>query len=232
MIMSKIKWPNTLRILMKECGETQESIAEKLHVSQGLIGHYLNDRRMPPIKRMRQFADFFKVEISDLIEKEEGREKTKSLMPISTVISPSPRGLPILEWSEFDHFLKICLNNPFAINSVPHETLPGIILSHDKKNHIALRIQGRAMVSTSDERKSLNLYPGEVIVVALGVMPRDGDLIICKIDGTMQVRLYEKSSPHPLLIILNETYPDRIIRYNPETMEIVGKVIGKWREFD
>ncbi len=50
-IMSmELKWNELAKARMKEVGITQENLAERLGITQGAIGHWLNGRREPSIK--------------------------------------------------------------------------------------------------------------------------------------------------------------------------------------
>ena len=62
----KEKIVNKLNDLKNERNYTQKQIIEGTGLSQALVSHYLNGRRMPNQKNLQKLADFFRVPVSDI----------------------------------------------------------------------------------------------------------------------------------------------------------------------
>ena len=52
--MNMDKWIALVRDRMEELGLTQEQLAERVGVSQGSVGHWVNKRRQPKIESMNR----------------------------------------------------------------------------------------------------------------------------------------------------------------------------------
>jgi len=58
------KMRNVLRSLRVREGLTQEELAKKLGIARSTIGMYENGERVPPLKILERFADFFNVDMN------------------------------------------------------------------------------------------------------------------------------------------------------------------------
>ena len=58
------KMRNVLRSLRVREGLTQEELAKKMGIARSTIGMYENGERVPPLKILERFADFFNVDMN------------------------------------------------------------------------------------------------------------------------------------------------------------------------
>ena len=82
-----------LRHYLQEKGVTQKELAEGLNVSQGAICDWMALRRYPRMDGMQRIAEYFGIEISDLVEPHDmnGKHYTnKELKRFETIMKNSP----------------------------------------------------------------------------------------------------------------------------------------------
>lgn len=103
-----MKWPQTLRYFMDETKDTQESLAEKLNCSQGMIGFYLRDEKFPRRKMLEAMASYFNVQTEHLIsfQKDVEQNADKSHAGREILARHDARVLPILKNSEIIDWLQ------------------------------------------------------------------------------------------------------------------------------
>ena len=63
----KVKFPENLKILMKEYGFTQQKLANAIHISQSAISAWLNGKKEPSIVSLWLLADLFSLSVDELI---------------------------------------------------------------------------------------------------------------------------------------------------------------------
>jgi len=73
--MDPIKIGSFLRILRKEKGLTQEQLAEKFNVAGRTISRWENANNMPDLSMLVELADFYDVDIREIIDGERKSEK-------------------------------------------------------------------------------------------------------------------------------------------------------------
>lgn len=83
-MIDKIKIGEFLRQLRKESGLTQEELAEKFAVSSRSVSRWENGSTMPELGILVELADFYQIDIKELIDGERKREtmneKTKEVL--------------------------------------------------------------------------------------------------------------------------------------------------------
>ena len=68
--MDTIKIGNFLAVLRKEQGYTQESLGEKLGVSNKTISRWENGNYLPPVEMLQALSSLYKVSINELLSGE------------------------------------------------------------------------------------------------------------------------------------------------------------------
>jgi len=91
--MDTIKIGNFLAVLRKEQGLTQESLGEKLGVTNKTISRWENGNYLPPVEMLQELSKLYEVSINELlcgerIEKENYQEKAEEI--ITGILSESP----------------------------------------------------------------------------------------------------------------------------------------------
>lgn len=74
-MIDQIKIGGFLRELRKEKGLTQEELAEKFYVSSRSVSRWENGNTLPELGILVELADFYEVDIRELIDGERKREK-------------------------------------------------------------------------------------------------------------------------------------------------------------
>lgn len=223
-IMEKFKeWPETLRILMKRTGDTQESLAEKLDLSQGAIGHWLNSRRKPKYNALNKLVGYFKVTADELLYGlEDAASNNNKTMPSEHSHVIRVLVVPSWEHAGKGNALKMTEKEKTKMDFVYFEIEPG----KDQKL-LAIKIQGKemdAMISPSPLEKSF--MPGEAIIYDLQLTsPVNGEYVIAKLPNEKDAifRQFVVENGIAYLKPKNPTY--KIIEMT-SAIKIIGTVIG------
>lgn len=93
----------SLKLLRKENGLTQQQFAQKFNISNGTIAMWETGKREPDFSTVQRIADFFDVSVDHVL----GRPSANSTNPIRVpVLGTIPAGVPleaiedILDWEE------------------------------------------------------------------------------------------------------------------------------------
>ena len=89
---------NNLKYYIQEKGVTQKEVAEALGLSQGGLSDWMTLRRTPGMDRVQKLAEYFGVEISDLVEEPSVKNKyyvSKELKKIEEKIKSSPESIEL-----------------------------------------------------------------------------------------------------------------------------------------
>ncbi|WP_257973655.1 helix-turn-helix domain-containing protein, partial [Vibrio parahaemolyticus] len=57
-----MQWNDLVKARLKELGITQEQLSERLGITQGAIGHWLNKRREPSLEQISQILSALKLD--------------------------------------------------------------------------------------------------------------------------------------------------------------------------
>jgi len=66
-LKEKSPFPSKLRQFMADTHTTQEQLANAIGVTKQTVSAYINGQRVPDIYRVQQIADYFKVDIGELL---------------------------------------------------------------------------------------------------------------------------------------------------------------------
>jgi transcriptional regulator with XRE-family HTH domain len=61
-------WRDNVKRILREQGIQQSELAERLHVSEGTISHWMSGRHRPSIDKLREIAAVLHVSMPDLTE--------------------------------------------------------------------------------------------------------------------------------------------------------------------
>ncbi|PMQ02152.1 MAG: repressor LexA [Dictyoglomus sp. NZ13-RE01] len=81
---------------------------------------------------------------------------------------------------------------------------------------------------TGDSMKDAGILPGDLVLVQRGLLPRNGDIVIAKVDGEWTMKYFMKEQNKIVLLPANPKY-DPIIPKNE--LEITGVVIAVIRKY-
>lgn len=84
--MDQVKIGALLRVLRKEKNLSQEQLAERLNVSSRSVSRWENGNTMPDISLLIELADFYEIEIRDLLSGERKRETMNENMKETLVM--------------------------------------------------------------------------------------------------------------------------------------------------
>lgn len=140
-----------------------------------------------------------------IIEKDEtGKLLPKHLFPHLRVLGsiaagiPSPAEQQLLDTMSFDHFL---VNRP-------------------ERSYI-LRVSGDSMI---DE----GINPGDLVVIEETKTPRNGDIVVARVDGDFTLKYFHTKDGRPFLMPANKKYSPI---YPEENLEIFGIVVSVIRKY-
>lgn len=89
---------NNLKSCLQEKGVTQKEVAEALGLSQGALSDWMSLRRTPGMDRVQRLAEYFGVEMSDLVEEPSVKNKyyvSKEFKKIEETIKSSPESIEL-----------------------------------------------------------------------------------------------------------------------------------------
>ncbi|WP_324029297.1 helix-turn-helix domain-containing protein [Pantoea sp. JZ2] len=207
----------------KSLGITQQYIADEMHITQSAVGHYLNGRNALNISSALMFARILAVEVSEIspsIAKELHSmhvyaKNVDFLMPHKNFSS-----YPMISWVSAGAWTEAF--EPFSAKDVD-EWLESD--AHLEGNGFWLRVQGDSMTSQT----GLSIPEGMAILVDTGKEPRNGSLVVAKLDDTNEAtfKKYVIDSGQKFLKPLNPSYPLIPINGN---CRIIGVVVeAKYR---
>jgi len=205
---------------MSELKITQEILAERLGMSQGGVGHWLNKRRDPGVENMNRVLkalgmDFLEVAlvIRERVESEEDE------MPLALKYNPYFR-YPVSDWREpaqlRDGELTVYRKNERYELTDYHAQGPAFWLS----------VVGDAMTAPS----GFSVAEGMMILVDPAIVPEPGKLVIAQWPDTDEAtfrKLMEEGGQR-YLVPLNPTYPKALFT---EDCRIIGVVVQATAKF-
>ena len=226
-----------LDMLMKQNPHlgTQMKLAKKTGIGQTTIGRIRRGEVNATAENIRAIADAFDVSVGFLY----GEENIDGIRP--DLDNPAPRPprpgsdtghdgendirigkLPLISWVRAGNWSET-INN-FATGDA-EEWIP-CPFKHSE-NAFILRVVGKSMYNPGGER---SYNDGDYIAVDPGREARNGSMVVVRLDddhtATFKQLLIEPNGER-MLMALNPSWPDRIIRVN-KNATICGVVIGKW----
>ena len=216
--MNMDRWIALVRKRMETLGLTQEQLAERVGVSQGSVGHWVNKRRQPKIESMnRTFVELgiphynvsLELRIHGLVEevcREEGADNNLDLMQCIACFR-----YPVLAWNEL---------------GVAEREEPGVFEQTDylaQGKAFWLTVENDAMSAVSGR----SVPQGMRMLVDPGVEAEAGRLVIARQPGKPAIfRELAEEGGQRYLKALNGNYPALLCEEGCEILGVVVRVHG------
>jgi len=213
------KWIELVKAKMSELKITQEILAERLGMSQGGIGHWLNKRREPGIEDMNRVLRALGLEFLEVaLVIREPQASTDDEIPLAQKYNPYFR-YPISDWRE------------------PAELRDGEVAAYAKELYEVsdyhargrafwLRVAGDAMTAPN----GISIAEGMLILVDPEVEAVPGKLVIAQWPDSAEAtfrKLIEEGGQR-YLVPLNPTYPKALYA---DECRIIGVVVQATARF-
>lgn len=213
------KWIELVKAKMSELNVTQEILAERLGMSQGGIGHWLNKRRQPGIDDMNRVLHALGLEFLEVAlvirepdaSKEESQDLVKKYNPYFRY--------PVSDWRES---CEVRDGEPTLYDQTRFELTD----YHAQGAAFWLRVTGDAMTAPS----GVSIAEGMMILVDPAIVPEPGKLVIAQWPGNAEAtfrKLIEEGGQR-YLVPLNPTYPKALYT---DACRIIGVVVQATARF-
>ncbi|MGY2374805.1 LexA family protein [Pseudomonas sp. SDO524_S393] len=210
------KWIALVKANMKDRKVTQEELAERLGMSQGGVGHWLNKRRVPSLADMNRLLA--ELGLGYLEVALEIRERTDAEAP-----APTPRYNPYFRYpvSDWSGLCEVREDRPTYGH--PRFELTDY---HARGDAFWLPVTGDAMTAPS----GLSIGAGMMILVDPAIDAEPGKLVVARWANSSQAtfRQLREESGQLYLVPLNPTYPKTLFT---DACRILGVVVQATAKF-
>jgi SOS-response transcriptional repressor LexA len=214
-------------------GLSQQSLADKMDMSQSAVSHYLNGRNALNTEVALQFADNLDCRIAEFSPRlarhlERVRWNKTGLGTFvndqsgTYNVEPAPtpkttRDAPILDFIQAGAWGDAVDAHPVGVGECGTEPAP----ENGSVTGFWLRVTGDSMISTNPSRRSV--FPGSLIWVDPEAAWDYGDLVVAKVDDDEEATFKQiiKDAGRVYLKALNDAYPFLQVNGN---CRVVGKV--------
>ncbi|RON27577.1 MULTISPECIES: LexA family protein [Pseudomonas] len=219
------KWIELVKAKMSELKVTQEILAERIGMSQGGVGHWLNKRRQPRIQEMNrvlQALGMDYLEVAMVIREPQVSQDEE--ISLTQKYNPYFR-YPVSDWRETGVVRDGELLSYGASSAV---SKPRFELSdyHAQGAAFWLVVVGDAMTAPS----GVSIAADMLILVDPAIVPEPGKLVIAQWPGSAEAvfrKLIEEGGQR-YLVPLNPTYPKALYT---EECRIIGVVVQATAKF-
>ena len=213
------KWIALVKANMKDRKVTQDQLAERLGMSQGGVGHWLNKRREPSLADMNRVMEELGLgflEVALVI-----RDKTTA--PAQDEVSPT---------EQYNPYFRYPVSDWKGVCEVQEERAPYGATRFELTDYHArgaafwLRVAGDAMTAPS----GLSISEGMMILVDPALKAEPGKLVVAQWAFSPQATLRKlvEESGQLYLVPLNPTYPKMLFS---EECRIIGVVVQAVAKF-
>ncbi len=213
------KWIELVKAKMSELKVTQEILADRLGMSQGGVGHWLNKRRQPGIDDMNRVLHALGMEFLEValvirepdIAKEESQDLVRKYNPYFRY--------PVSDWRES---CEVRDGEPTVYDTARFELTD----YHAQGAAFWLSVVGDAMTAPS----GVSIAEGMMILVDPAIVPEPGKLVIAQWPDSTEAtfrKLIEEGGQR-YLVPLNPTYPKALYT---EACRIIGVVVQATARF-
>ncbi|RON15747.1 LexA family protein [Pseudomonas frederiksbergensis] len=219
------KWIELVKAKMSELKVTQEILAERIGMSQGGVGHWLNKRRQPGIQEMNrvlQALGMDYLEVAMVIREPQISQDEE--ISLTQKYNPYFR-YPVSDWRETGEVRDGELLSYGASSAV---SKPRFELSdyHAQGAAFWLVVVGDAMTAPT----GVSIAADMLILVDPAIVPEPGKLVIAQWPGSAEAvfrKLIEEGGQR-YLVPLNPTYPKALYT---EECRIIGVVVQATAKF-
>jgi SOS-response transcriptional repressor LexA len=208
-------WIALVKANMKDRKVTQGELAERLGMSQGGVGHWLNKRRVPSLADMNRVLEELGLGYLEVVQ--EVREKS-AVAPIPDKQYAPYFRYPVGEWRGLHE----------AREERPVYGAARFELSdyHAKGEAFWLPVTGDAMTALS----GLSIAAGMMILVDPAIAAEPGRLVVAQWAGSPQAtfRQLMEESGQRYLVPLNPTYPKQLFTYDCHILGVVVQATAKF----
>ncbi|MHC8319653.1 LexA family protein [Pseudomonas sp. GB2N2] len=213
------KWIELVKAKMSELNVTQEILAERLGMSQGGIGHWLNKRRQPGIDDMNRVLHALGMEFLEvaLVIREPETAKADS-QDLVRKYNPYFR-YPVSDWQAS---CEVRDGEPTVYDTARFELTD----YHAQGAAFWLRVAGDAMTAPN----GVSIAEGMMILVDPAIVPEPGRLVIAQWPDSTEAtfrKLIEEGGQR-YLVPLNPTYPKALYT---DACRIIGVVVQATARF-
>ena len=208
-------WIALVKANMKDRKVTQEQLAERLGMSQGGVGHWLNKRRVPSLADMNRVLA--ELGLGYLEVALEIRERAAQEPALQQHYNPYFR-YPVSDWQQACE-----LREERALYGPGRYELSDY---HARGEAFWLPVTGDAMTAPT----GMSIGAGAMILVDPAIDPVPGKLVVAQWSGSSQAtfRQLQEESGQRYLVPLNPTYPKALLT---EDCHILGVVVQATAKF-
>ena len=209
------KWIALVRANMKDRKVTQDELAERLGMSQGGVGHWLNKRRVPSLADMNRVLE--ELGLGDLEVALDIRQKTDAQPSGLQHYNPYFR-YPVSDWKGVCELRE---ERP-AYGAARFELTD----YHAQGEAYWLPVVGDAMTAPS----GLSIGDGMIILVDPAIDAEPGKLVVAQYAQSTQAtfRQLREESGQLYLVPLNPTYPKRLFSDDCRILGVVVQASAKF----
>ncbi len=192
-----------------ETGTTQEALAKKLDVTQGMITHWVTGRKKPTVESLERIAEALGLTLDYFISNKDANEET-----IENV-SKRMDWIPVLGISS-------ATNEKFIVEEVESY----IPFPKTSPKQFAIKVEGNCMEDPKDPQNSI--YNGSYVIIDPETEVGNGDVVLARIskDFSTIKRMYIKDET--IELIPDNPKCKTLVRKKAD-VEIVGKVVNLYR---
>lgn len=203
-------WRERVKRTMRDKKITQETIAEKLGVSQGTINHWLSGRRTPGVHQVSRLAEILNVSPAWLHYGEDSN------------VEPGPiirTEVPLISWVQAGQWCNISNPYPVGVGEKMIATTANV-----GPQGFALRVRGDSMTNPNG---SPSFPEGSLIIVDPSRIAENGSYVIARLDDSDEATFKQLviDGGHRYLKPLNPRYPILEINGNCTICGVVRQLV-------
>jgi SOS-response transcriptional repressor LexA len=208
------KWTQRAKARMAEIGVTQEQLAERLGVTQGAIGHWLNERREPKLDMINRIMKELGISLLQPVQNESEKISFDANVDLE-LHSERLSKYPVISWVQAGAWAE-------ALEPMPHDVDGPLEVSdyQAKGKAFWLDVKGDSMTSHTGR----SIPEGTKILVDTGLEPVSGKLVVAKLVDSNEAtfKMFIEDAGQRFLKPLNPSYP--LLKINGNC-RIVGVVV-------
>ncbi|MCK6188448.1 LexA family transcriptional regulator [Pseudomonas sp. EYE_354] len=208
-------WIALVKANMKDRKVTQGELAERLGMSQGGVGHWLNKRRVPSLADMNRVLEELGLGYLEVVQ--EVREKTSQASPPATHYNPYYR-YPVSDWKG------LCeIREERAAYGAARFELTDY---HAQGDAFWLPVTGDAMTAPS----GLSIAAGMMILVDPAITAEPGKLVVAQWANSAHATFRQllEESGQLYLVPLNPTYPKQLFTDDCRILGVAVQATAKF----